>query len=78
MFLSSDAYERSEAFHHIQEELDYMVKLRPVYILFHYSKPVILGPRADWSNWRFADRKEYIYEGDLSLNELIQHSRYLF
>lgn len=78
LFLSPDDNERSEAFRHIQEELDYMVKLRPDYVLFHYPKPVILDPRADWSNWRFADRREYIYEADLSLDELMQHSKNLF
>ncbi|MEK3878456.1 TIM barrel protein [Paenibacillus sp. FSL M7-0420] len=78
LFLSPDDYERSEAFRQIQEELDYMVKLRPDYVLFHYPKPVILDSRVDWSTWRFADRREYIHEVDLSLNELIQHSKYLF
>lgn len=51
LFLSPDDYERSEAFRQIQEELDYMVKLRPDYVLFHYPKPVILDPQVDWSSW---------------------------
>jgi sugar phosphate isomerase/epimerase len=78
LFLSPDEQERAEAFRHIQEELDYMVTLRPGYVLFHYPKPVILDDRVDWQQWRFSDRREYIYESETSLEELIRHSEYLF
>lgn len=78
LFLSPDDNERTGAFQHIQEELDYMVKLRPGYVLFHYPKPVILDDRVNWRHWRFGDRREYIYESEVLLEELIQRSKYLF
>lgn len=78
LFLSADENERSGAYQHIQEELDYMVRLRPEYVLFHYPKPVILDDRVDWKHWRFGDRREYIYESEISLEELIQRSGQLF
>ncbi|NQX46010.1 sugar phosphate isomerase/epimerase [Paenibacillus tritici] len=78
LFLSQDEHERAGAFQHIQEELDYMVKLRPEYVLFHYPKPVILDDRVDWRYWRFGDRREYIYESEISLEDLIERSEHLF
>ncbi|MHA6533438.1 sugar phosphate isomerase/epimerase [Paenibacillus sp. BAC0078] len=78
LFLSLSESERNAAFQHIQAELDYLAALQPEYILFHYPKPVILDDRVDWKHWRFGDRREYIYESEYTLSELIGRSEYLF
>ncbi|WP_337926661.1 hypothetical protein [Paenibacillus caui] len=58
--------------------MNYLASAKPKYVLFHYPKPVILDDRVDWSKWRFADRKEYVYESNFSVNEFLEHSEYLF
>lgn len=78
LFLSTDNVTRTQAFHIIQEELDYLITLKPSYILFHYPKPVILDDRVDWSSWRFTDRSEYDYESLYSYHEFKEKSDYLF
>lgn len=78
LFLSPDEHERAGALQHIEEELDYMTALRPEYVLFHYPKPVILDDRVDWQQWRFGDRREYIYESELSLEAFNERSECLF
>lgn len=78
LFLSQDQSVKESAFELIQNELDYLVRMNPKYVLFHYPKPVILDDRVDWSTWRFADSKEYVYESNYSINEFIENSEYLF
>lgn len=78
LFLSHDDNSRLHAFDLIQQELDYLVYVKPDYILFHYPKPVILDDRVDWSKWRFADRSEYEYESAYSYEELQEKSAALF
>lgn len=78
LFLSQDKSVKESAFELIQNELDYLVRLKPKYVLFHYPKPVILDDRVDWSTWRFADSKEYVYESNYSMNEFVKNSEYLF
>ncbi|WNS44615.1 TIM barrel protein [Paenibacillus sp. MMS20-IR301] len=78
LFLSQDQDERHAAFGHIQAELEYMAELRPEYVLFHYPKPVILDDRVDWQHWRFSDRREYIFESEITLEEFIRRSEDLF
>lgn len=69
---------RQEAYEIIQQELDYLTRIKPDYILFHYPKPVILDDRVDWSRWRFADPLEYVYESQYSYEELARNTERLF
>jgi len=78
LFLSPDNKIRKDAYEYIQKELNYLLIVKPKYILFHYPKPVILDERVDWSKWRFYDKSEYIYENDYSFNEFKEKSEYLF
>ncbi|MFF2886406.1 sugar phosphate isomerase/epimerase [Paenibacillus sp. NPDC057967] len=80
LFLSENEEIRREAYEAIGQELEYLrvQELRPAYVLFHYPKPVILDDRVDWTEWRFADEKEYVYESRYSLDELKARSRLLF
>ncbi|GGH27146.1 sugar phosphate isomerase/epimerase [Paenibacillus segetis] len=78
LVLSQDQSVKESAFELIQNELEYMIHLKPKYILFHYPKPVILDDRVDWSSWRFTDSKEYVYESKYSINDFIENSQYLF
>lgn len=78
LFLSPDRQEREEAFNSIEQELHYLANIRPSYVLFHYPKPVILDDRVDWSHWRFADKREYLFESSYSLDQFIQLSTAFF
>lgn len=78
LFLSQDRAVREDAFEWIQKELEYLTRVKPEYVLFHYPKPVILDDRVDWKNWRFADRKEYEYESSYPQEEFFEKSEYLF
>ncbi|NHN32412.1 sugar phosphate isomerase/epimerase family protein [Paenibacillus agricola] len=78
LFLAHDEDTRQQAFDHIEQELDYLVRVQPEYILFHYPKPVILDDRADWKNWRFADSREFVYESQYSFEALKEKSEQLF
>jgi hypothetical protein len=69
---------RQEAYEIIQQELDYLTRIKPDYILFHYPKPVILDDRVDWNRWRFADPLEYVYESQYSYEELARNTEQLF
>ena len=76
LFLDRDAKVRTHAFDLIQQELEYLIPVKPAYVLFHYPKPVILDDRADWAQWRFADRGEYVYESEAhSFEELVIEAR---
>lgn len=79
-FLSLDENIRKGAYQNIQEELEYIRSrgAKPEYILFHYPKPVILKNDFDMSNWRFADKSEYIYESDYSIEDFRKYSDDLF
>lgn len=78
LFLSQDSAVRENALDWIHEELEYLTQVKPEYVLFHYPKPVILDVRVDWSNWRFADRKEYEYESQYPKEEFFEKSKILF
>ena len=79
LFLSNDDMIRLQAYDGIQQELEFITTaLKPVYILFHYPKPVILDDRADWSRWRFDDRLEYEYESSYSYEDFKEKSDVLF
>lgn len=78
LFLSTDHTARLHAYDLIQQELDFLTAIKPVYILFHYPKPVILDDRVDWSTWRFGDRSEYEYESLYSFDEFKEKSEALF
>lgn len=69
LFLSNDNETRNQAYEIVQQELDYLLTLKPTYILFHYPKPVILDDRVDWSSWRFGDDSEFEYESLYSFQE---------
>ncbi len=70
LVLSPDNRIRAEAYGLIERELEFLRAVQPLYILFHYPKPVILDERVDWSGWRFADPAEYISESSITIDEL--------
>ncbi|SFE20867.1 hypothetical protein SAMN05216378_2722 [Paenibacillus catalpae] len=79
LFLAKEEAVRLEAYSLVQQELDYIHSiLKADYVLFHYPKPVILDDRADWTSWRFDDRKEYEHESEYALEEFKEHSDTLF
>lgn len=78
LFLSPDDNARAEAFSSVVNELEYLRDIKPAFVLFHYPKPVILDDRVDWSQWRFGDSSEYVYESNYSFEELKERSRDLF
>jgi len=78
LFLAKDAEVREEAYRLVQEELEFLRRVRPNYILFHYPKPVIMDDLTDWSKWRFASEMEYIQESEIALEELVERTEYLF
>lgn len=78
LFLSADSATRLEAFKLITEELEFLQKIKPEYVLFHYPKPVILDESVDWSNWRFANRSEYVFEAEYSFEIFKDKSKELF
>lgn len=78
LFLAKDRETRSNAYREAQSELEYLTALAPRYVLFHYPKPVILGPHADWSKWRFSSPLEYVREEDFTCGEFMEASGELF
>jgi sugar phosphate isomerase/epimerase len=78
LFLSQDDSLRAEAYQYVRHELDYVSKVNPDYILFHYPKPVILDDRVDWSSWHFADPSEFCMETQYPFEELKLRSEQLF
>ncbi|HUV85075.1 MAG TPA: hypothetical protein VMV86_05150 [Methanosarcinales archaeon] len=77
-FLAKDIVIREQFYKVMEEEFIYLQKINPAYVLFHYPKPVILDNRVDWNIWRFADKSEYIFESNYTLEELQESSEYLF
>lgn len=77
-FLTQEDEKRAEFYKLMEEEFQYLQRLKPKYILFHYPKPVILDDRVDWTPWRFADSSEYVYESAFSFEEFKERSEYLF
>ncbi|WP_139905748.1 sugar phosphate isomerase/epimerase [Clostridium thermarum] len=77
-FLSLNEEKRQGAFKLIEDELKFLTRIKPEYVLFHYPKPVILDEVVDWSNWRFADSSEYIFEAQYSFEFFREKSEELF
>ncbi|MEC0227265.1 sugar phosphate isomerase/epimerase [Paenibacillus alba] len=77
-FLNLDEEISSQSLATIQQELNFLSALQPVYVLFHYPKPVILDDRVDWSPWRFEDRSEYEYESKYTFEVFKEKSEPLF
>ncbi|MCC3372609.1 sugar phosphate isomerase/epimerase [Cohnella sp. REN36] len=78
LFLADDVTVREQAYALAEREIADLEPLRPSYILFHYPKPVILDDRVDWSNWRFDDRIEYVFESAYAAETLRERSEWLF
>lgn len=80
LFLSLDENTKADAFELIENELKYIKEkgLTPIYILFHYPKPVILSDDFDLTNWRFEDKSEYIFESEYPEETFKKNSEYLF
>ncbi|MDO7907146.1 sugar phosphate isomerase/epimerase [Paenibacillus sp. JX-17] len=78
LFLAADLHVREEAYALVRRELEYMQRLAPDYVLFHYPKPVILDERVNWGIWSFSDEREYIREGEMSLTDFKERSEFLF
>ncbi|MGZ9584503.1 sugar phosphate isomerase/epimerase [Paenibacillus marinisediminis] len=78
LFLSSDETIYQASLELIQRELEYLISVKPRYVLFHYPKPIILDDRVDWTTWRFTDPLEYVYESEYAIEVLIERSEFLF
>ncbi|QSF47837.1 sugar phosphate isomerase/epimerase [Paenibacillus tianjinensis] len=78
LVLAGDDTVRNDAFQHILEELEYLTAIQPEYVLFHYPKPVILDERVNWAGWRFGDRREFIHEHEITVEELTIRTAQLF
>ena len=77
-FFTKDETKKQCFYQDVEEELIYLQKVKPEYVLFHYPKPVILDDKVDWSLWRFPDASEFVYESDYSYEELQRDSEQLF
>jgi hypothetical protein len=77
-FFTKNEAKRQWFYQNVEEELRYLQKVKPEYVLFHYPKPVILDDGVDWSLWRFGDASEFIYESSYSYEELHRDSEKLF
>jgi hypothetical protein len=78
LVLAGDDKVRYDAFQHIREELEYLTAVQPEYVLFHYPKPVILDERVNWAGWRLGDRREFIHEHEITVEELTIRTAQLF
>ena len=78
LFFIQDENKRREFYGQMEDELCYLKRVKPKYVLFHYPKPVILDDNVDWSYWRFGDNCEYIKESAYSFEELREQSEVLF
>lgn len=76
LFLSQDSAVREDAY--VKRELDYLTRVRPDYVLFHYPKPVLLDERVDWRLWRFTDAAEYVNGNKYDRETLRFNSEALF
>lgn len=72
LFMSNNEIFRCDAFESICSELNYIREknIKINHIVFHYPKPVILNEEYNWSNWRFTNCKEFIYESEYTYDEL--------
>lgn len=79
LVLSPREEELQQAYALVEAEIrDAAERLRPDYVLFHYPKPVILDDRVDWSSWRFADPREFVYESEYAQPLWLERSESLF
>jgi hypothetical protein len=76
--LSKESDIREYFYKSMEEELAYLQRVKPRYVLFHYPKPVILDDRVDWKVWRFGDKSEYIFESEYTLEEFLESSEFFF
>lgn len=77
-FLSKDVDIRRSSYEYMKNEINFLRTIKPVYILFHYPKPVLLDKSVDWTNWRFADDTEYYYEDFYPYKDFASKSEELF
>ncbi|WP_150275743.1 TIM barrel protein [Paenibacillus tepidiphilus] len=75
---SPDPAVRKDAYRLVADELAELAALQPEYVLFHYPKPVILDDWVNWHGWRFADRREFMYESEISGEQLEELTEELF
>lgn len=75
-FLSVDSLLRKEAYEDMEKEFKYINEknINPAYVLIHYPKPVIIKEDFDMSNWRFADKSEYMYEKNYPYEQFVEDS----
>lgn len=80
LFLSLDDEVKRNAYELIENELKYIKQkgLTPIYVLFHYPKPVVLRDDFDLTNWRFDDRSEYIFESQYPEDLFVKNTEELF
>jgi sugar phosphate isomerase/epimerase len=64
LFLSLDTAERARAFRDFNEETALVSQHGGAYLLTHIPKPVLVSDTFNFSFWRFANDKEWMYERD--------------
>lgn len=62
LFLSPDAGDREASYRAFENELAIAARYDADYLLAHFPKPALLDRNADWSNWRFANAHEWMWE----------------
>lgn len=78
LFLAVDEELKRQAYSYAEQELDYIARVHPEYVLFHYPKPVILDTRVDWSPWSFDCEEEYLYESEIGFDQFKEQTEQWF
>lgn len=77
-YLSLNPEVKNESLAYMTSEFERAMPFKPVYILTHYPKPVVLDETVDWTNWRFADRSEFYFENEYSEKKFVFESKVFF
>lgn len=75
LFISPDKEERKKVFADFENETELVARYDGKYILAHFPKPVLVSDTFDFTYWRFANDKEWMYEKDYPI-ERLHHNLY--
>lgn len=69
LFIALSQEEREKAFYDFEKEAEFVSQCGGKYILTHFPKPVLVSDTFDFTFWRFANDREWMYEKDYPLEE---------
>jgi sugar phosphate isomerase/epimerase len=75
LLISLNREDREKAFFDFEKEAKLVSQYGGKYILTHFPKPVLISDTFDFTFWRFASDKEWLYEKDYPIEEL-DHNLY--